>query len=193
MLPSELFDPGLLEQRGEIANINCQIRDSVGHPRSLLLTVRLMSGREGETLYVCRDVTERIKIELDHNLLVLSVDKRVEDETRDLRESRDRYRRLVEGLREEYMFYATDMAGTMMYASPSVHTILVYTPDQVVGHNSREFVDVTNPEFAYIENLDKMRLAGIPTPRYTLPIPHANGEIRVLEFRDITSAIAKAR
>jgi PAS domain S-box-containing protein len=67
-----------------------------------------------------------------------------------------------------------------------VHTILGYTPDQVVGHNWREFVDVTNPEFAHIENLDKMRLAGIPTPRYTLPIPHANGEIRVLEFRDIT-------
>ena len=186
VLPSELYDPDVLHQRGEIANISCQIRDSVGRARNLLLTVRLMSGREHQILYVCRDVTERIKIELDHHFLALTVDKRVEDETRDLRESRDRYRRLVEGLREEYMFYATDMSGVIMYASPSVHTILGYTPDQVVGHNWREFVDVTNPEFANTEELDSMRIAGIATPQYTRPIPHANGEIRVMQFRDTT-------
>jgi len=186
VLPSELFDPDLLDQRGEIANINCQIRDSVGRARNLLLTVRRLSNRTGQILYVCRDVTERIKIELDHNLLALTLDKRVEDETRVLRESRDRYRRLVEGLREEYMFYATDMAGVIMYASPSVHTILGYTPDQIVGRNWRELVDVSNPEFARIEQLDRMRMAGLATPRYTLPIPRADGEIRFMEFRDTT-------
>ncbi len=185
VLPAGLFDFDLLEQRGEIPNINCQIRDSVGRSRDLLVSVRRTASPSGSILYVCRDVTERIKIELDYDFLSLTLEKRVEKQTRELRESRDRYRRLVEGLRDEYLFFATAPDGVITYASPSLHTILGYTPDQVIGRNWREFVDTSGAGYEELLRLEQMRFAGIETPLYCVPIPHANGEIRMLEFRDV--------
>lgn len=135
LLPSELFDRDVLEQRGEIANIECQIRDAVGRARNLLVTVRRVNRQGGTVLYACRDVTERKRIQLDYDLLSLTLERRVEDRTQELRESRERYRRLVEGLRDEYLFYATDPQGIIMYVSPSIHNILGRTPDQALGHN----------------------------------------------------------
>src|SRR4051794_24583175 len=105
VLPGELFDPDLLEQRREVPNIERQIRDAVGRSRNLLITVRRIDSLDGAVMFVCRDATERIKIELDYELLSLTLERRVDERTRELRESRDRYRRLVEGLRNEYLFY----------------------------------------------------------------------------------------
>ncbi len=184
-LPGNLFDQDLLEQRGEIANIECQIRDSVGRARSLLVGVRRVEAQQGKILYVCRDVTERIKIELDHELLSLTLERRVAEQTRGMRESRERYRRLVEGLHDEYFFYATDMNGVFTYISPSLHSILGYTPRQVVGRNWREFVDPAGPGYDRLELMDHLQQCGIPTPLYSAPIAHTNGELRMIEFRDI--------
>ena len=135
-------------------------------------------------MYVCRDVTERTKLGLDYELLSLTLERRVEERTRELRESRERYRRLVEGLRDEYLFYATDEDGIVTYTSPSVHTILGYTPDKVIGRNWREFVDTSNPQYLELEHLESMRFAGIPTPPFSAWVLHASGESRLLEFRD---------
>ena len=184
LLPHDLFDADVLEQRGEIANIECPIRDAVGRARSLLVTVRRIEGHGGGVLYVCRDVTERKKLQADHDLLSLTLERRVEERTSELRESRERYRRLVEGLRDEYFFYATDPRGIITYISPSIHNILGYTPEQLLGHNWREFVDMSQPVYAELEELERMRFAGIATPKYCSPIPRADGEIRMLEFRD---------
>jgi PAS domain S-box-containing protein len=185
ILPKDLFDPDLLEQRGEITNINTQIRDSVGRARNLLITVRTVASQPGKTLYVCRDVTERIKIELDHELLSLTMEKQVDEQTREIRESRDQYRRLVEGLREEYMFFASDPDGIITYCSPSSYSILGRRPDEAVGHNWREFVNNEGEEFAELERMEQLRFAGLETPRYTVPIPHVNGEMRMMEFRSV--------
>src|SRR4029079_13991546 len=65
VLPGQLYDPDVLEQRREIANIERQVRDAVGRSRNLLITVRRIESLEGAVMFVCRDVTERIKIELD--------------------------------------------------------------------------------------------------------------------------------
>jgi PAS domain S-box-containing protein len=185
LLPSELFDPDVLARRREIANIECRIRDAVGRARNLLVTVRRIDDISGGTvLYACRDVTERKKVELDHKLLSLTFERRVEERTQELRQSRERYRRLVEGLRDEYFFYATDSEGILTYVSPAVHTIVGFTPAEVTGHNWREFVDPTSPTFAQIEEYERMRFAGLPTPKFLAAIRHANGGVRLLELRD---------
>src|SRR4051794_27252965 len=132
VLPGEFYDRDVLEQRGEISNINCQIRDSVGRARDLLVTVRLLEAEFGRILYICRDVSERIKIETDYEILELTLDKRIEKATHELRDSRDRYRRLVEGLHDEYFFYCTDMNGVILYVSPSSHTIFGRSPEQSI-------------------------------------------------------------
>jgi PAS domain S-box-containing protein len=185
LLPANLFDQDVLEQRGEIGNIDCQIRDAVGRSRSLLVTVRRVDGAKGAILYVFRDVTERTKIELDYELLNLTLERQVEARTRELRESRDRYKRLVEGLRDEYLFFATQPDGTVTYVSPSVHKILGYAPSDVIGRNWREFLDDQDPAFPELERLERERYAGIETTPYLAPIPRIDGEIRLLEFRDV--------
>jgi PAS domain S-box-containing protein len=185
VLPSDLFDPDVLEQRGEIANIECQIRDAVGRARSLLVTVRRVEGLKGTIQYVCRDVTERTRIELDYELLSLTLERRVEERTRELRDSRERYKRLVEGLRDEYLFFATDPDGTITYVSPAVYQILGFSPDDVIGQNWRSFLDPNSPQLQQLEQLERERFSGIRTPLYTVRIPRKDGEPRVLEFRDV--------
>ena len=169
VLPGELFDPDMLEQRREIPNIERQIRDAVGRSRNLLVTVRRIESLDGAVMFVCRDATERIKIELDYELLSLTLERRVDEQTRDLRENRDRYRRLVEGLRNEYLFYATDAEGIITYVSPSIYNTLGYRPDQVLGKNWREFVDNTTPEYVELENMEQMRFAGIADAAVSRP------------------------
>jgi PAS domain S-box-containing protein len=193
LLPAGLFDPDVLHQRGEIPNIECQIRDSVGRARSLLVTVRRIDRHGGTVLYACRDVTERKKIEMNYELLSMTLERRVDERTHELRESRERYRRLVEGLRDEYLFYATAPDGTVTYVSPSIHTILGYTPDDVLGHNWREFVDPDDPIMPELEKLERMRFAGLPTPVFSAPVLHAGGGTRVLEFRDVPLQDANGR
>jgi PAS domain S-box-containing protein len=193
LLPGDLFDPDLLSQRGEIPNIEWQIRDAVGRGRSLLVTVRRIDRHGGTRMYICRDVTERLKIELEYKHLQLTLERRVEEQTRELRESREQYRRLVEGLRDEYLFYATEPDGTVTYVSPSIHTILGYTPHDVIGHNWREFVDTSHELYPQLEKLEQMRFAGIPTPLFCAPVLHASGEVRLMEFRDAPVVNADGR
>lgn len=185
ILPSDLFDPDLLEQRGEIANIECQIRDSVGRSRNLLVGVRRIDIDGGQTLFVCRDVTERKRIELDYELLSLTLEKQVEEQTRELRASRERYRRLVEGLKDEYFFYGTDPQGTVLYVSPAIHSILGFTPNEVIGRNWRDFALQHDPSFADLERLERMVFAGIDVPQHIAKLAHADGSFRILELRDI--------
>lgn len=185
LFPHHLYNSDALREHGEIANIETIVRDSIGRARTLLVSIRQIQEYGGNVMYICRDVTERKKIELDNELLSLTLERRVEDRTRELRESRERYRRLVEGLRDEYFFYASDPDGTITYVSPSVYTIVGYSPEQVIGHNWREFFDKDDASFEQLEELERKRFAGIQTPTYVSSIPHANGGVRILEFRDI--------
>jgi len=193
LLPNNLFDPDILEQRGEIANIECKIRDAVGRARNLLVTVRRFEGHGGNVMYAFRDVTERVKIEKEYEYLSVTLERRVEEQTRELRESRESYRRLVEGLRDEYLFYATNPDGIVTYISPSVHPILGRTPAETIGHNWREFVDATHSLYPELEKLEKMRFEGVLTPLFRAPVLHANGEVRIMEFRDATVRDADGR
>lgn len=185
LIPSESVNLEEVAERGELANVEVAIRDSIGRARTLLVTVRQVDELAGNVMFVCRDVTERKKIELDNEILTLTLERRVEERTSELRESRERYRRLVEGLRDEYLFYASQPDGVITYISPSVYTILGYTPDDVIGRNWREFFDRADPSYRQLEELERKRFAGLPTSVYISPIPHASGGTRILEFRDV--------
>ena len=184
LLPPGLFDPEVLERRGEISNLECQLRDSLGRARDLLITVRQVELKGGTRLYTCRDVTERKTLARDLELMTQTLEWRVEEQTQELRESRERYRRLVEGLRHEYLFYSSDAKSIITYISPAVYTILGYLPEEVIGHNWREFVDPVHPLLAELERHERLRFAALPSSLMLAPIKHADGETRLLEFRD---------
>jgi PAS domain S-box-containing protein len=185
VLPANLYDPDALEQRGEIANVECQIRDPIGRPRDLSITVRRID-RDGGVLFACRDVSERKKLTLDLELAAMTLDRRVEERTAELRASRERFRRYVEGLRGEYLFYATDQEGVITYVSPSVHSVLGFKPSEVIGRNWREFINVENPHSARLEEYEQMRLLGLQPPAsLTAPVRRVDGRTIIIEFTDM--------
>lgn len=64
-----------------------------------------------------------------------------------LRESEEKYRRLVEDMSE--VVYVTDRDGRLTYVSPSIETVLGYTPAEAIGRNFADFV--------HREDLSKMQ------------------------------------
>ena len=62
-LGRELFSAAELEAGRELANIECPIAKKDGTKRDFLVTVKRVSIGRGTVLYVCRDVTERKRVE----------------------------------------------------------------------------------------------------------------------------------
>ena len=59
LLGENLFDRNELDARGEITNIERDIRSKTGDERHLLIHVKSVSIKDSRILYTCRDVTER--------------------------------------------------------------------------------------------------------------------------------------
>jgi PAS domain S-box-containing protein len=62
-----------------------------------------------------------------------------------LQTSEEKYRSMVENLHE--VIYATDEKGTAMYMSPSVESLMGYTPEEILGRNFSEFIYADDLEF----------------------------------------------
>jgi PAS domain S-box-containing protein len=63
LLGEDLFEPDALEARGEIPNIERQIRDRSGREHSLIINVKRVSIHGGTVLYSCRDISDRKRFE----------------------------------------------------------------------------------------------------------------------------------
>ncbi len=100
-----------------------------------------------------------------------------------LKESRERYEKLVKNLEEEYFFYGADLKGNLLYVSPSVRNILGYS----VSEYKERFSDIITPNAINKEALFVMEKTkkGISQPRYLLEVFHLNCEPRILEILEI--------
>ena len=184
LFPNPIVDADIIAARGEVANVECTILDSIGRDRNLLVTIRQVQVAEGSLLYTVRDITERRRLESELELHKLSVDRKVQEQTEELRKSREMYRRLVEGLEEEYFFYEANSEGILSYVSPSIYNVLGYAPDEVIGHNWREFCDPDHPTYTSVEKREKLRFSGLATPAEEIVSIHKSGERRSLHIRD---------
>jgi PAS domain S-box-containing protein len=100
-----------------------------------------------------------------------------------LKESRDKYEKLIEHLEEEYIFYSQSVTGTLLFVSPSVKKIL--------GFNVKEFRKLYNN--LYTDNpinvIAKERSAnarnGISQPKYLKEIYDKNNQPKILEVSEV--------
>jgi PAS domain S-box-containing protein len=100
-----------------------------------------------------------------------------------LRRSEDKFRRLVENLRREYVFYAHGPDGVFTYVSPSVKEVLGYSPEEFLTHYSQYLTD--NPINQEVVEHTNLSLQGLQQPPYEAEIFHRDGgrhTLEVLEF-----------
>ena len=94
-----------------------------------------------------------------------------------LRESEDRYARLQENVKEEFLFFRHDTKGKFTDVSPSYANILGYTPEEYIG---LELGDQWSSNPINVEALKKTELScqGVKQPPYELEIYHKCGALR---------------
>ncbi|MCX5865462.1 MAG: response regulator [Deltaproteobacteria bacterium] len=117
--------------------------------------------------------------------LTRKLDKKVrelEEERQRLEHSEQKYRRLVEALREHYFFYAHDAQGIGVYISPSISNVLGYLPEEMMGHYSEHLTD--SPINKEVVRLTEYAIKGDKQPPYEVEIFHKDGTIRRLEVTE---------
>ncbi|GJQ58535.1 MAG: PAS domain S-box protein [Candidatus Scalindua sp. AMX11] len=106
--------------------------------------------------------------------------KRVESA---LRESEQKYRRLIENLQDNYLFYSHNTAGVFTYLSSSISNILGYTPNEFLTHYS-EFL-TPNSINEEVIRYTGLSIKGIKQPAYPVEIYHKDGSIRMLNVQEV--------
>jgi|GEM_PF-6628895 len=102
----------------------------------------------------------------------------VEARTAEALASEAKYRRLVDGLHDHFIFMH-DVDGRITYVSPAVRGILGYDSDNL-DHDFREFLtDAPLNETAM--RVNERLLRGEKQPAYEMEVRHANGNRRLLE------------
>ncbi len=121
--------------------------------------------------------TERIVKKLEKKVLEL------EKERRAYGESENKYRRLVENLREEYFFYSHGTDGVFTFLSPSFTDVLGYSQDEFFKHYTEYLTP--NPINKKVEKHTELSMKGEVQPPYEVEIYHKDGTIRLLEIREL--------
>ncbi len=120
------------------------------------------------------DELVNIRLQLEQKVAGLEEQLRKEVELRQLEE---KYKRLVESLSEEYIFYSHDREGMVTYVSPSITKILGYTQEESM-RNYREFL--TDHEMNQEAlNRSQASLKGLVQPPFMNELYHIDGSTRI--------------
>ncbi|MBU1196612.1 MAG: response regulator [Proteobacteria bacterium] len=119
------------------------------------------------------------------NVLAQKLDKKIRDlelEREKLKLSEQKYKRIVESLRQEYFFYSLDKTGVLSYVSPSVEFILGYTPAEFAGSFDAFLSDhsVNTKAMEYKQS----SLKGIKRAPFEMEFLHKDGSPRKIEVSE---------
>ncbi len=130
-----------------------------------------------------RDIASRKAAEEQVRHMNAELESRVEKRTRELMSSRERYRLLVESLKDRYIFYSLSSDGELAYISPSVAQVLGYSPDEYREARPRCFTDFQVNE--QVEARTQAVLLGEQQPPYEAELRHRNGTARTFEILEV--------
>jgi len=131
--------------------------------------------REGEVL-------ARVSTHLELYQMRCQLEQMVTLRTRALRKSDAKFRRLVEGLKDEYFFYVHGVDGIFSYLSPSIEQVTGYMPEDFMPHYSKYFTDNHINKQARKHTEQSMR--GEQQPAYELEIYRKDGKRCWLEVKE---------
>jgi diguanylate cyclase (GGDEF)-like protein/PAS domain S-box-containing protein len=114
------------------------------------------------------------------NNLKENLEKLVFERTKQLKNSEQKYRSLVENLEDEYFFFQYDSQVEFTYISPSISTILGYSVNNFIMNYSSYLTDHPNNE--KIIGYTSQCLNGEKVPAYEIEILDSKGHKRSLEI-----------
>ena len=130
-----------------------------------------------------RDITARKRAEEHIRELNRGLEQRVEARTSELSESRERYRLLVESLRDQYIFYSLDRHGDFTYVSPSIQCVLGI-PEE--GFSVEVLSGVLSGEqLEHVRSVTADALCGRERPHFEIEVTRPDGERCVLEVMQV--------
>jgi PAS domain S-box-containing protein len=103
--------------------------------------------------------------------------------TEALRSREEKFKRIIENLGSEYIFYTHDLHGMTAYISPSVKKLLGYSQEEA-QRNFREFLtnaDINKTALVHSE----LSLKGIRQPPFTSILYHRDGSVRIFYNTEI--------
>ncbi len=100
-----------------------------------------------------------------------------------LRESEQKYRRIIENLRPDYFFYSYGVDGVFTYVSPAVTDMLGYSIEEFLDHHTK--FHTNNPINDEVVRHTGLSIAGEKQPAYEVEMYHKGGEIRRLEVLEV--------
>ena len=128
------------------------------------------------------EVLARVSTHLDLFQMRENLQALVDQRTGDLKRSEAKYRRLVEGLKESYFFYACSVGGEFTYLSPSIENILGYQPEEFLKHFADAFTN--NPINDSARERAKASMQGEQQPTYEIELNCKDQSICWLEVTE---------
>ncbi|QDT74086.1 PAS domain S-box protein [Lacipirellula limnantheis] len=101
-----------------------------------------------------------------------------------LRQSERKYRRLVEGLRTEYIIYSRDARGMITYVSPSVKKVLGFEPEEMIGTYARDAYADPSHGRQVVDEFARASQSGKLSQSMVIEVRHRDGAVRQLEINE---------
>jgi PAS domain S-box-containing protein len=99
------------------------------------------------------------------------------------RETEEKYRRIVESLRQEYFFYSHGPDGVFDYVSPSIENVLGYSQKEFLTHYTEYLTD--SRINAVVVHHTNLSIQGQQQPPYEVEIYHKDRSIHRLEVTEV--------
>ncbi len=110
-------------------------------------------------------------------------EKKLTDASETLKESEQKFRRLIEGLGSNFFIYSHNTKGVFKYLSPSVTEMLGYSIEEFTAHYSRYLT--SNPINKKVEEFTAKSIRGIKQDPYLVEIYHKDKSKKMLEVTEV--------
>jgi PAS domain S-box-containing protein len=163
-------------------------------------SVRELTTKKGEIKYILKNV-KKIEIEgkpflletftdihkqksVEHELKILNeeLEGRIIERTKELCESEEKYRSLIENLKHKYFFYKHNINGVFEYVSPSVKNVLGYSQKEFQTHYTNFLKD--NPLNIKAVKKTEQSIKGIQQKPFELEIFDSENNVLILEVSE---------